>query len=324
MRKKRAGTLVISLDFELFWGVHDVFEKKEYEANVKGAHEAVLTILEKFHAHQIHATWAIVGMMYFNNVNELTKSIPEQKPTYIQKYLSPYVYLAANPINDHDNCLFFAPYLIEKIQSTPKQEMATHTFSHYYTLEKGQTKEQFRTDLQLAMEISKANGSDVKSIVFPRNQINQDYLKACRKLGLLTYRGNEESWVYRLRSNERRRYLKRGLRFLDRYVNLFGHQTYTLPEVNNDMPMNIKSSRFLTPYSRRLKLLEGLRLHRIKMDMKHAAKKGEIYHLWWHPHNFGIDTKRNIKFLEELLEYFWFLKKTYAFRSRTMGELAIE
>lgn len=324
MQNDGRGTFVISLDFELFWGVHDVFKKEQYEHNIRGAHNVVLALLEMFHQHHIHATWAIVGMIYCRDLQEISQLVSAPKPTYKNKKLSSYDYLENNPITESDADLFFAPYLIERIASTPDQEIATHTFSHYYCLEQGQTIEQFSTDLQLAQQISSEHGSKIKSIVFPRNQINEDYLKECKKLGLMSYRGNENSWVYQLQSTERKRYVKRILRLLDRYFNIFGHQTFNLPKPSDTLPLNIKSSRYLARCSERFKWLEGLRLKRIMSGMTYAAKHGKIYHLWWHPHDFGMKTDENLRFLEKILKHFLYLQNTYGFKSKNMNDLALE
>ena len=45
-------------------------------------------------------------------------------------------------------------------------------------------------------------------------------------------------------------------------------------------------------------IINSLRLNRIKNEIIQAAKAGEIYHLWWHPHNFGIDPEGAIKTLK--------------------------
>lgn len=325
MKSDKHGTFIISLDFELFWGVHDVYKKEQYEQNVRGAHNVVLSLLEMFNQYRIHATWAVVGMIYCQNPEELTRILPAIKPTYQNEKLSSYNYFDHNPIGEKDQELFFAPYLIKRIATTPEQEIATHTFSHYYCLEDGQTMEQFSADLQLAQQISRQHGRELKSIVFPRNQINENYIRECKRLGLTSYRGNEESWVYRLQSTEKKRYMKRALRMLDRYINIFGHQTFELPQQFSDaLPLNIPSSRYLARCSERLKWLEGLRLKRILSDMTSAAQQGKAYHLWWHPHDFGRNTSKNLAFLEKILEHFLQLQKTYGFRSRNMNELALE
>ena len=58
--------------------------------------------------------------------------------------------------------------------------------------------------------------------------------------------------------------------------------------------------------------------------MTHAAKNNLMYHLWWHPHNFGVDQDENFKFLEEILKHYQYLNKKYNFESITMSNLANE
>ena len=55
-----------------------------------------------------------------------------------------------------------------------------------------------------------------------------------------------------------------------------------------------------------------------------AASCGEIFHLWWHPHNFGRDLEQNIAVLTEIAECFSRLRASHGMRSLNMGELASE
>jgi hypothetical protein len=89
-------------------------------------------------------------------------------------------------------------------------------------------------------------------------------------------------------------------------------------------PINIPSSRFLRPYDRKLEFIDWLRLRRIKKSMTHAAENNLMFHLWWHPHNFGINQLENFAFLEEILVHYRYLHEKYAFESYTMTELANE
>ena len=118
--------------------------------------------------------------------------------------------------------------------------------------------------------------------------------------------------------------LHRIFRLLDAYINISGHNTYK-PEMLLDSEnniVNIRSSRFLRSYSKKLKFLESLKLNRIKNGMYHAAKYNEIYHLWWHPHNFGTNTEENFIALEEIFKTFDELNRSYDFESITMSDLA--
>ena len=64
------GTLLISLDFELFWGVLDCHTYDSYGKNVLGGRNAIPKLLELFKKYGVHATWATVGMMFADNVED--------------------------------------------------------------------------------------------------------------------------------------------------------------------------------------------------------------------------------------------------------------
>ena len=55
--------------------------------------------------------------------------------------------------------------------------------------------------------------------------------------------------------------------------------------------------------------------------MSYAAKNNQIYHLWWHPHNFGMNTKENFDTLNKILDHYSQLNQKYNFTSLTMSEL---
>ena len=56
--------------------------------------------------------------------------------------------------------------------------------------------------------------------------------------------------------------------------------------------------------------------------MLDAAKTDSIFHLWWHPHNFGSNLNDNIYFLKLILEYFLELKSEYGMSSMNMQDLS--
>ena len=65
-------TLIVSLDFELFWGMQDGWKLSEYEANILGGRKAIPQMLALFEKHGIHATWATVGFLFGTNEKELS------------------------------------------------------------------------------------------------------------------------------------------------------------------------------------------------------------------------------------------------------------
>ena len=104
-------------------------------------------------------------------------------------------------------------------------------------------------------------------------------------------------------------------------MNISGNNTYTIEDTKNKELIDVPGSRFFRPYSRKLSFLEGLKIRRIKQSMTDAAKNGRIYHLWWHPHNFGTYMQENLSLLEEICRHFDYLKKTYNLKSSFISEI---
>jgi hypothetical protein len=71
-----------------------------------------------------------------------------------------------------------------------------------------------------------------------------------------------------------------------------------------------------------LRALEPLRRRRLKSGLRAAARQGEIFHLWWHPHNFGINQEENFAALRDILDQFERLRQQHGMRSMTMAEVA--
>ena len=108
---------------------------------------------------------------------------------------------------------------------------------------------------------------------------------------------------------------------MDAYLDLSGPNSYPPPE-GKSTPVNIPASRFLRSYSRKFSLFEGLRAYRITSAMERAARNGQIYHLWWHPKQFGIHLAENLAFLETILVKYKELERHLGMRSLNMGEIA--
>lgn len=312
------GIFTISLDYELYWGVRDKRDVEQYQDNLDGVEPAILQMLQVFEHNNIHATWATVGLIFCKDIADINQNLPAQLPNYQDETLSPYDYIK-QAVN-LNNAYHFSPKLIQQIAEQQGQEIATHTFSHYYCLEAGQTQEQFEADIIAAVNIAQHFKLTTKSLVFPRNQENEHYTGILKKYGIECYRGNETHWMYQASNSRGQTFVKRILRLLDSYIDISGSNTYSLQQANHT-PFNFRASRFLRPYSSKLKLIDGLKLIRIKKAMTYAAKNNEIFHLWWHPHNFGANTQQNIEFLQAIVAHYQQLQSDYNMQSLNMYEL---
>ena len=312
------GTLIVSLDFELFWGMLDVCPLEKYQDNVLGGRKAIPQLLELFQKHGIHATWAAVGFLFAENYEEVRRYFPENKPGYANEKLNAYREFAKIGKNEQEAPCFYAPSLLEKIAAVPGQEIGSHTFSHYYCREAGQTPEQFAEDMAAAKAIAGDHGYDLTSVILPRNQCEPEYTDILRQAGFTAYRDEENDWIY---NKVKSGLLFKVLRTLDMYLPLTGQGGYT-PKCEGGI-WNLTGSRMFRPIRPCLPL-EGLKLRRIKRQMLHAAKNGLTFHLWWHPHNVGVRTEEHLKQLDEIFSYYEELKETYGMRSLNMREAAGE
>lgn len=317
------GKFIISFDFELMWGVMEKKDKTTYGENILGVHTAIPRLLDLFGKYEIKVTFSTVGFLFFENKTELLNNLPAILPEYENKKLNPYGnYLNTVGNNVNDDPYHYGNKLLQLIQQHKEHEIGTHTFCHYYCLEKGQTIDAFREDIKQAVAIAKKKNIEITSLVFPRNQFNEDYLKVCADAGIICYRGNEPSWIYEGRSNESESQLRRAFRLLDAYINISGRHCYTIENLKTRYGVNVPASRFWRPYSKKLKLLDPLRLKRVTSCMTHAAQKNMMYHIWWHPHNFGVNQNENFLLLEKILQHYKVLHESHNFESMTMTGFA--
>lgn len=314
------GKFVISLDFELIWGMIDRINLESYRENILKGREAILRILELFDKYEIHATWAVVGILACSNKAEILKYSPIKKPNFQNNLSSSYSYMNKIGINEKVDPYCYGESLIRKIIKYPNQEIGSHTFSHYYCNEVGADLESFKEDLLASKKIIKEKfGIEMKSIIFPRNHVKNDYLKVAQQCKFQCYRSNPK--IYSLKKNKIIKFYFKILRIIDTYFSICGENCFN--ETKNMGMGSTCASRFLRPYNTRFRFLEFYKIKRIKRQMRYAALNNRIFHLWWHPHNFGKNTEEMLKQLEDILIYYQGLKKIYQFKSYNMGELEL-
>ena len=104
---------VISLDFELHWGVFDSIGES-YNENILGARKAVPKILTLFEKYDINATWATVGLLFNKSDEDYRKYKPTATPSYEDKSLNAFDVGVGK--NEDEDKLHFAHSLIQLIK----------------------------------------------------------------------------------------------------------------------------------------------------------------------------------------------------------------
>lgn len=316
------GIFVISLDFELAWGFHYGDKAKGiYRENILGARTVIPRLLELFNRYQIHVTWATVGALACKSKSHLVELI-DGDIVYLDRNYSMIQYIRENVGNsEKDDPLHYAGSLIELIRECPNQFIGSHTFSHFFLFERTPDRKDFERDIKAVKTVF----PEASTKVFARNQITDEAIALLGHYGFTAFRGVQQnsSLLQIYKETGRKPFYIRVLRLLDTYFPITGHYDYSSEEIKSGELLNIRASSTLRPYNPSLKFLEKFKLKRIKKGLKRAAERGNIYHLYWHPHNFGINQKENLEFLEKILQYYVDLKEKYAMRSMSMEEICI-
>lgn len=298
----------------MYWGVCHSRSLESYKENLDGVYTAIPKILDQFTKYKISATWATVGMIMCENYNEWKDLLPAKLPSY-NKLISPYdlkLLVKKNPK------YFFALPLVKKILNTSRQEIACHTYSHLCCGEEGITIDQFRSDIRCAVKLAEKKNIELKSIVLPRNQVIGKYLTCLNEFGIEVYRGNPKNFLYTNGHNPKGWFISRIIRAIDHYLPITNLLSNSSKEIYENL-INCPATIFLRPYSRRLSFLEPMKIRRIKNLMTKAALNKKDFHLWFHPHNFGVNIEQNILNLEKILLHYKYLSEKYGMNNIKMN-----
>ena len=321
---RNKATFMVSLDFELYWGTRDLESLRDCRRRTANMQSVVASLLKTFREHEVHATWATVGFLFSRNREELLETLPPVKPDYASAVLSPYRDLDSIGTDEQVEPACYAVSAIREIERTPFQEVGTHTFSHYYCLEDGQTAAAFESDLAAARKAAARRNIQLRSIVFPRNQVNAGYLPYCQAQGIICYRGAGSSWMYTTRKRSDETFLRRASRIANAYVKISGHHSVPMETImQQGAPFDFPGTTHLRPPLMMEEPWRSCALRRIYQGLDYAARNGHLYHLWFHPEDFaGPLLNKKIEVLSRVFEHYSKLRAGQQIESLNMGELA--
>ncbi len=317
------GIFTVSLDFELHWGVFDKRDRESRMLCYNNTLRSIPKMLSLFEEYSVHTTWATVGSLFAGNEEEWKSFKPAIEPEYANACYSPYLWIKKHGLYPEKYNAHFAPDAIEKILQSAGQELGTHTFSHYYCLETVKQPEAFAEDLKAANQAALKFKTKTTSLIFPRNQYNAQALKVCYDNGIKVVRSNPSAGFWSPVNDKGANLLRKVLRTGDAYVKLgAGRTSYPLTaiKINKNEPLQLPASRFLRPWHPAQRYANKLKLRRVINEMQSAAKQQEVYHLWWHPENFGDYPQENLDNLKILLDQYKRCVNRYGMESWNMGE----
>ncbi len=282
-----SADIVVSLDFELRWGVQDKLgdDFAAYRKNLEGVREAVPAMLEVFERRGVRATWAIVGAIACEGWDEWEACAPAW-PRYMDPSLR---WNAAYRRGEPQ--LYFAPDLVERVRRTKGQELGSHTFSHVYMGEPGFVRRDAEGDADAVASLFRRKwNATATSFVFPRNQVA--FVDVLCAHGVEVVRDNPAAAYWALTTAAQASAVVRLVRLADALFPL-GRRSFR-PEDGRHRASHFV--RFGLPT-----FAWKTHVHRLAGEAR-SLRDGEVLHLWWHPHNLGGDVARSIGRLMELLE----------------------
>lgn len=116
----------------------------------------------------------------------------------------------------------------------------------------------------------------------------------------------------------------RVMRLLDAYVPLRSATVRWRDILQPSGLFDVAASIFMRPVAEGGEFFLPLRRWRLRSLVRRAAKRGEIAHIWWHPHNFGVATERNLALLRDVLDTYVACSQQYGMKSLCMADVADE
>jgi hypothetical protein len=301
---------LFSLDTELATGYFDEDAARHRLFSEDGLEERrrIARVLALCEQYDIHATWAVVGHLFFNRC----EYCPDCPISHWQGKYASY-----DEAYGTDHPLWYGDDVVRLIQqSTVEQEIAFH----------GHTHEPFDSISAAAamLEISEWKrlaqrfGIDAVSIVFPRDRAG--HLSLLSQHGFSNYRADVVEPLL-----IRNRYFGRYVKTLDHIIGFSTAPTYSLQEIDDDGLLRLSASQHLFGFNHGVDSildrlgLSTLRLRRINRGIKRAVGRKHMFHLWAHPWEFR--TKDDLYKLEHIFQTVRRFTETGQMQSVTMAEM---
>ncbi len=271
------GSLCISIDLELGWGIRDRPSQRYFELCAEKERSIVRELLALFRRYDVSATWAFVGRLL----------VPGPAP----------VPGVTSGRSERDGGIWYAPDIIDSIRAaSPTQDLGSHGYEHLSFREIDA--DQARADLEAARSVHSAHGLDFTSFVYPRNEVG--HIAVLREMGIRVFRGTEHGWYSRARLAFGER-AGRVANLLDKALPVsppaaFPTDHGPLRELPGSMQMLARngSRRLITPANT---------LAKVKKGLASAQASGGVFHFWFHPSNFYYETERQLDTLSCILAY---------------------
>jgi hypothetical protein len=271
------GTFILSLDTEIAWGTYGAADVAARAASFDVYRDLICRLLDLLDRYQIPATWAVVGHLLLDACDG-HPDLPQ--PHYVW---------ADAPDADRDPCTdamrdpwYYGPDVIAAIRAAQvEHEIGTHTFTHVLAGDAAVTPAIWEAQLAACAALHREHGLPMHALVYPQNRVA--YVDRLAAHGITVYRG-QEARPYRRSTHPAARLLSLLDYALSRTPPTYAPSTLAA----SGPPLNLPASQFLLSYDGVRRFIPtGARIRQARRGLDQAIRRGEIYHLWFHPFNLG-------------------------------------
>ena len=279
------SALIVSLDFELGWGVldHPAWRQRESDGLYRRMREVLARVHEFLIERECPTTWAAVGSMFVESPDQIpVQHLPESYADSVRAFLrdaEPQTRDARDLMERWDRLQGFT-------------ELASHTSTHLYAGFSGVTGAHYRADVAQSIEqLEQYFGTRVRSLVFTRDQADflHDVLAIQPlhvRLGPSTYRASRPGRVHRI------------LRGVRRFVEAVPEsRVEALPDGASSQSGSMYFNWIGGDFARVKQVQVGQQAKRV---LRGLAGGSGAYHLWLHPFNLAESPALCDRFLEFL------------------------
>jgi peptidoglycan/xylan/chitin deacetylase (PgdA/CDA1 family) len=325
------AALVLSLDFELAWGLRERAGDADCAKGMERVHEIVPRLLDIFSRYDISATWATVGHLMLRDDYGGWDRLKPFSPSY--PWFAGQWYEGVPAFDAAQSKAYFAPDLVRRIVACPVyQELACHTFSHVYVESPGCGRELLREELRAWKEVAREYGRPLKSIVFPRNLVG--HLDVVEDAGIRSYRGLDSEWYWfglpgHLRSVAHASLPLKPIPLAMRLGRWLDDKARLTPP---SLPVRAVGGLWELPHSMFFSGLSGSsrlvsmkdRWRRATRGLDRAVEQGRLMSIYTHPHNFRNATEDLLSTYERICRHAADLRDAGKLRILTMDRVAEE
>jgi peptidoglycan/xylan/chitin deacetylase (PgdA/CDA1 family) len=305
-----SGIFILSLDTEIAWGTYTRADMRAFSpifARYRGVLRQLIDLLDLY---EVPATWAVVGHLFLQPGEPAPPGL--EQPHYSWSDQPDW---ERAPDSSHP-AWYYGPDVIELIRGArAAHEIGTHTYTHVIAGQPAVTPQILDSQLAACVAAHQANGLELRSIVYPWNEIA--YTDRLADHGILAYRGEERNW-YRGMPGP----LGRLGHLLDRALAI-PPPTYDLDGLRpKGEVINLPASQFLMAYDGVRRLIPtGARVRQARIGLDRASQEDRLFHLWFHPFNLGTSPAM-FEALERILQEVARLRSEDGLRVMTMGQVA--